>query len=336
MAINIGLVGTGRIGKVHAENIVYHIKETNLKGIADIDAKSAKEMARLYDVPFVTDDYRKLINNPDIQAIFICSATQTHAEIIKEATIAGKHVFCEKPIDLDLQKVQGLVSLIDNSNIKFQLGFNRRFDSEFQTLRNLLQSGKMGNIHLLHITSRDPMPPPLEYLKVSGGIFLDMTIHDFDMARFLTNSEVTEVYATGGTLIDPSFADVGDIDTAVTMLRFENGAIGTINNSRKTSYGYDQRVEVLTEQGMLSVLNRTENQCQILDEKGSHSSVPLHFFLERYLQSFQKIAQSFVDSILNDTPTEITATDGLIALKMGMAAKKSIAENRPVRLDSIG
>ena len=165
---------------------------------------------------------------------------------------------------------------------------------------------------------------------------MDMTIHDFDMARFLTGSEVTEVYAAGGVLIEPAFADAGDIDTAVTTLRFKNGAIGTIDNSRKTTYGYDQRIEALTSRGMFSALNKTEDQCQILDEKGQHSSLPLHFFLERYTQSYRNIVQSFVDSILNDTPTEVTATDGLMALKVGLGAKKSLEENRPVLLDEVG
>ena len=336
MAVNIGLIGTGRIGRVHAQNIVYHIRDAHLIGVADVDMASAKETASRCNVQLITDDYREIVNNPDIQAIFICSATHTHAELIQAAAAAGKHIFCEKPIDLDLHRVNELVVLIDRTKIKFQLGFNRRFDPEFQTLRNLLQSGKMGDLHILRITSRDPSPPPLEYAKISGGIFLDMTIHDFDMARFLTGSEVTEVYAAGGILIDPAFADAGDVDTAVTTLRFENGAIGTIDNSRKTTYGYDQRIEALTSRGMFSALNRTENQCQILDETGQHSSLPLHFFMERYTQSYQNIVQSFVDSILKDTPAEVTATDGLMALKMGLAAKKSVEENRPVLLDEIG
>ncbi len=336
MAVNIGLIGTGRIGKVHAKNIVYHIRDAHLTGVADVDMASAKETATRCNVQLIADDYREIVNNPGIQAIVICSATDTHAEIIHAAAAAGKHVFCEKPIDLDLQRVKELVLLIDRTKIKFQLGFNRRFDPEFLTLRKLLQSGEMGDIHILRITSRDPSPPPLEYVKFSGGIFLDMTIHDFDMARFLTGSEVTEVYAAGGVLIEPAFADAGDIDTAVTTLRFKNGAIGTIDNSRKTTYGYDQRIETLTSRGMFSALNKTEDQCQILDEKGQHSSLPLHFFLERYTQSYRNIVQSFVDSILNDTPTEVTATDGLMALKVGLGAKKSLEENRPVLLDEVG
>ena len=336
MAVNIGLIGTGRIGKVHAENIVYHIRDAHLTGVADVDIASAKETATRRNVQLIADDYREIVNNPGIQAIVICSATDTHAEIIHAAAAAGKHVFCEKPIDLDLQRVKELVLLIDRTKIKFQLGFNRRFDPEFLALRKLLQSGEMGDIHILRITSRDPSPPPLEYVKVSGGIFLDMTIHDFDMARFLTGSEVTEVYADGAVLIEPAFADSGDIDTAVTTLRFKNGAIGTIDNSRKTTSGYDQRIETLTSRGMLSALNKTEDQCQILDEKGQHSSLPLHFFLERYTQSYRNIVQSFVDSILNDTPTEVTATDGLMALKVGLGAKKSLEENRPVLLDEVG
>lgn len=336
MTVSIGLIGTGRIGKIHAGNIVDHIRDANLLGVADVDLASARETASRCNVQFITDDYRELVNNPDIQAVFICSATHTHADIIEAAAARGKHVFCEKPIDLDLQRVRELVLLIDRSKIKFQLGFNRRFDPEFQTLRNLLQSGERGDIHILRITSRDPSPPPLQYIEKSGGIFLDMTIHDFDMARFLTGSEVTEVYAAGGILTEPAFAEAGDIDTAVTMLRFEGGAIGTIDNSRRTTYGYDQRVEVLTSRGMFSALNKTENQCQILDEDGQHSSLPLRFFLERYTQSYRNIGQSFVDSILNDTPTEVTAADGLMALRMGLAAKKSLEENRPVLLDEVG
>lgn len=332
MTLQIGLIGAGRIGKLHAENLVSRLSAANLAAIADTNLPEARKTAQAFDISQATDDYRQLLNNPDIDAIFICSSTDTHAQIIEEAVAARKHIFCEKPIDFDLDRVKHLIDLIDQSGIKFQLGFNRRFDKNFQKLHQQLRNEKLGQPHLLRITSRDPAPPPIEYIKVSGGIFLDMTIHDFDMARFLLNAEVSEVFAKGAICIDPAIGEAGDYDTALVTLTFENNVICTIDNSRQAPYGYDQRIEVLADGGMIQVGNETEDRHVIFDKDGGHSTKPLHFFIERYTQSYLTETEMFINSVLNDTPPPVNAYDGLMALKIGLAATRSGRENRPVKL----
>jgi myo-inositol 2-dehydrogenase/D-chiro-inositol 1-dehydrogenase len=335
MTLQIGVIGVGRIGKLHAENLASRLPNVKLTALADVNTREAQAVAGQLGVPLATGDYREILSSPVINAVFICSATDTHAPMIEEAVAAGKHIFCEKPIDFDLDRVKNLVKIIEQSGLKFQLGFNRRFDKNFRQLRDLLHSGNLGNPHILRITSRDPAPPPIEYIKVSGGIFLDMTIHDFDMARYLMGCEVSEVYARGAALIDPAIAAAGDIDTAVITLNFENNAICAIDNSRQASYGYDQRIEVLTSKEMIQVGNETEHRHTLYDEKGGHIARPLHFFMERYTQSYLTEARLFIESILNDTPTPVSASDGLMALAIGLAAKTSCRENRPVKLEEL-
>jgi len=219
--------------------------------------------------------------------------------------------------------------------VKFQVGFNRRFDPNFRRVRDLVAEGKVGQPHLLRITSRDPGPPPLEYVKASGGIFLDMTIHDFDMARFLMGSEVEEIYAAGAVLVDPQIGKLGDLDTALITLRFSSGAIGAIDNSRKAVYGYDQRVEVFGSAGMAAAANETPDRHSFSNAEGVHGPLPLYFFLERYLESYRAEMQAFVDCVLQDKTPPVTGLDGRIPVVMGLAARKSATENRPVRLSEI-
>jgi len=333
--INVGLIGAGRIGRVHAENLAYRIPAVNLAAISDIFVEAAERLAADFQVPAAFKDHRRILEDETIEAVVICSSTDTHAQLIEEAAEAGKHIFCEKPIALDLSRIDHALAAVDQAGVKLQVGFNRRFDPNFQRVREVVAAGKIGTPHILRITSRDPQPPPIEYVKVSGGIFLDMAIHDFDMARFLIDGEVEEVYAAGGVMVDPAIGEAGDIDTAVTTLRYENGVIGTIDNSRKAAYGYDQRVEVFGSRGVVVVSNNTPDTAVISDATGVHSSLPLFFFVERYTESYIAEMKAFVECVLRDKSPPVTGIDGRIPVVMGYAAKKSYQENRPVKLREI-
>src|SRR5512147_2731528 len=253
--LRFGVIGAGRIGKIHAENLATRISGVEVAAIADVDSKAAQELAIRLHVPVAVEDYHAILADPTIDAVAICSSTDTHARIVIEAAQAGKHIFCEKPIDHNLAKIDAALDAVDKAGVKLQIGFNRRFDPNFRKVRQMVRDGKIGDVHILRITSRDPAPPPIEYVKVSGGIFFDMAIHDFDMVRYLSGDEVEEVYVVGGVLVDPRIGEVGDIDTAITALTFKGGAIGSIDNSRKAVYGYDQRVEVFGSEGMVTALN---------------------------------------------------------------------------------
>ncbi len=333
--VRVGVIGAGRIGKIHAGNLAMRIPEAELVAIADIVLPAAQALAAQLNVPTAVADYHLFLQDPTIQAVVICSATDTHSCIIEEAAAAGKHIFCEKPIDFDLRRIDRALAAVEQAGVKLQIGFNRRFDPNFRQVHDVVAGGQIGEPQILRITSRDPAPPPLNYVKVSGGIFLDMTIHDFDMARYLIGSQVTEVYASGGVLIDPRIGEAGDVDTAVTVLHFANGAIGTIDNSRKAVYGYDQRVEVFGSGGAVAVSNNTPHTAMISDSAGVHAAKPLYFFLERYAESFAIEMNEFIQAIQQDKPTPVTGIDGRIPVVIGLAAKKSLAENRPVKLSEI-
>jgi myo-inositol 2-dehydrogenase/D-chiro-inositol 1-dehydrogenase len=335
LTLNIGLIGAGRIGRIHAENIANRIPNARLIAVADIDLEAAKSVAAEMKIETVVEDYTELLGDEDLHAIAICSATDTHTPIIMEAAAAGKHIFSEKPLDFDLGRIDRALQAVEAADVKLQVGFNRRFDPNFRKVKEMAAEGKIGEPHILRITSRDPEPPPLEYVKVSGGIFLDMTIHDFDMARYITGSEVEEIYVMGGVMIDPRIGEVGDLDTAIITLRFENGVIGTIDNSRKAVYGYDQRIELFGSEGMISTENETPDRHSYSSADGIQNPLPLYFFLERYTESYFREMQSFVDSVNNDTPLEVTGEDGRAPVVIGLAARRSYDENRPVALSEI-
>jgi myo-inositol 2-dehydrogenase/D-chiro-inositol 1-dehydrogenase len=334
-SVTFGVIGAGRIGKIHAGNLATHIAGVKLKAIADVALPSAQKTAERFHVPVATADYHEILADPEIDAVAICSSTNTHAMIAIEAAETGKHIFCEKPISQDLTKIDAVLTAVEKAGVKLQIGFNRRFDPNFQKVRQLVAEGKIGDPHILRISSRDPSPPPIEYVKVSGGIFLDMTIHDFDMARYQMGCEVLEVYVAGAVMVDPAIGDAGDIDTAVITLKFENGAIGTIDNSRKAVYGYDQRVEVFGSGGMVAVSNNTPDTHVYSNAEGVFSALPLYFFLERYTESFIIEMREFVECIENNTAPPVTGIDGRIPVLMGMAAWKSYKENRPVKLSEV-
>ena len=334
--VNVGIIGAGRIGRVHAENLAYRIPEVNVVAVADIFVEAAEQCAADYGIPSAYGDHRAIIENDEIEAVVICSSTDTHSQFIEEAAAAGKHIFCEKPIDFDLNRIDRALEAVEQAGVKLQIGFNRRFDPSFKRVRDMVVGGEIGAPHIVHIISRDPAPPPIEYIKVSGGIFLDMTIHDFDMARYLIGSEVEEVYAAGGVMVDPKIGEAGDIDTALVSLRYANGAIGSIDNSRQAVYGYDQRVEVFGEKGGVIVANKTPDNAVFSNADGVHAAKPVYFFIERYTEAYVAEVKEFVTCILEDSTPSVTGIDGRIPVVMGLAAWKSYRENRPVKLSEIG
>ncbi len=332
--LKVGLIGAGRIGRVHAENLTYRIPEAKVVAVSDIFVEAAEKLAAALGAA-AYQDHRRILEDSHIDAVLICSSTDTHAQFIEEAAEAGKQVFCEKPIALDLGKIDSALATVERTGVKLQIGFNRRFDPNFKRIQEIVATGKIGEPQILRITSRDPAPPPIEYVRVSGGIFLDMTIHDFDMARFLMGQEVESVYAAGDVLVDPAIGQAGDVDTAVITLRFADGALGVIDNSRQAVYGYDQRVEVFGSSGLVSADNAYPNTVQIGDARHVHRDLPLNFFMERYTESYVNEMRAFVECIVHDTLPLVTGLDGRIPVVMGFAAKKSLAEGRPVRLDEV-
>ena len=333
--LKLGIIGAGRIGKLHAENVIKNIKGFEVKSIADVYADAVLDWANSLGIKNVYSDYMDILNDPEIDAVMICSSTNTHSKISIEAANAGKHIFCEKPIALDLDKIKDALRAVEKAGVKFQVGFNRRYDHNFKRVQELVKDGRIGDVHIIKVTSRDPAPPPAEYVKVSGGMFLDMTIHDFDMVRYLSGSEVEEVYTAAAVLVDPAIGEAGDVDTAIITLKFKNGAIGVIDNSRKAAYGYDQRVEVFGSKGCITVSNDTPSSAVLSTQEGVYSDKPKYFFLERYKDSFIDEIKCFYDAIANDTQPPVTGIDGLKPVLIALAAKKSLIEGRPVKIEEV-
>ena len=333
--IGVGVIGAGRIGKLHIEHLAQNIPEAELVTICSLNPSDIESFAEQFNVPKVTTDYNTLLADPQIDAVLVTAPTNTHVEISQAAAKAGKHIFCEKPIAFDLEQIDETLAIVEKAGVKFQVGFNRRFDASFKRVREAVASGEIGEPHIMRITSRDPAPPPIEYVKVSGGIFLDMTIHDFDMARYLIGDEVVEVYATGGVRVDPKIGEAGDIDTTVITLRFQNGVIGTIDNSREAVYGYDQRVEVFGSKGMVTAANPLTDTVTFSGSEGSRAASPPYFFVERYQPAFLAELQAFFACIQEDTLPAVTGADGRAPVVMGFAALKSLRENRPILLSEI-
>lgn len=331
--IKVGVIGAGRIGKLHAENIVKNFVNVELKAIADVYPDKIKDWAAGLGVANIYSDYREILHDPEIDAVLVCSSTDTHSVISTEAAEAGKHIFCEKPIDYDIERIHKTLAAVEKAGVKFQVGFNRRFDHNFRQVWEFVKNGKIGNVHIVKVTSRDPEPPSLDYVKVSGGMFLDMTIHDFDMVRYLSGSEVVEVYTNAGVLVDQAIGEAGDVDTALITLKFKNGALGVIDNSRRAAYGYDQRVDVFGSKGGVAVSNDTPTSAVLSTADGVVSDKPKYFFLERYKESFVAELEEFFDCIANDKQPSVSGIDGLKPVLIAMAAKKSYEEGRPVKLE---
>ena len=335
MTLRIGVLGVGRIGKMHAELIARQVPDASLAMVQDVNAEAAAAVAAGLDVPYTTDA-GELLNSGDVDAVAICSSTDTHVPFLIAAAKAGKAIFCEKPISLDLAKVDEALAVIATSGVPFQVGFNRRFDAAHASVRDAVIDGSIGDVHMVRITSRDPAPPPIPYIEVSGGIFLDMMIHDFDMARFVTGSEVIDVYAQAAVRVDPAIGEAGDLDTAVVMLRHENQCITTIDNSRQAVYGYDQRVEAFGSGGMAASENPLTHTGMRRSAAGTIGSTIPYFFLDRYIPSYVEEWKSFVAYVANGGDSPVSANDGRAPLVIGLAAWKSIREARPVRCDEVG
>ena len=332
-----GIIGAGRIGKVHAKNIAMFVPEVEIKTVADpfMNEETEKYLKTTCRVLNVTKNAEDILNDKEIEAVLICSSTDTHSKYIIEAAKAGKHIFCEKPVDYDLAKVHEAIDTAKEAGVKLQIGFCRRFDHNHRGVYDMVRAGKVGDVQMIKISSRDPEPPSIDYVKVSGGIFYDMMIHDFDMARFLAGAEVTEVTAAGSVMIDPAIGEAGDVDTAVVMLKFENGIIATIDNSRKAVYGYDQRVEVFGSKGCVRNENDTPNTVILSDECRTSYENTYKIMWDRYTGAFVSEIQAFVDAIVNDKEIPVTGIDGLYPVLMAAAATKSLKEGRPVKISEV-
>jgi myo-inositol 2-dehydrogenase/D-chiro-inositol 1-dehydrogenase len=333
--LHFGIIGAGRIGRVHAETLAFRLPESRIVAITDIDREAAESVAARCGIAKIARSSAEIIGDPEIDAVLICSPTGTHSDLIVAAAQAGKHIFCEKPIAFSLAKIDHALEAVKAAGVQLQIGFNRRFDANFARVRHAVATGEIGTPSLMHIISRDPSPPPLSYIRSSGGIFLDMTIHDFDMARFLIGDEVEEIYTAAGVMVDPEIGQAGDLDTALIVMRFRNGVIGTIDNSRKAVYGYDQRVEILGSEGKIETGNRYPNQAVISGGKSVYTDLPLNFFMERYTESFAAELQSFTQAVIEKRPTAVTGIDGRFPVAMALAARKSYDEHRPVRLEEV-
>ena len=325
--MKVGIIGAGRIGKVHAKNISMFVPEMEIKTIADPFMNEQTEaFAKSCGIPNTTKDANDILNDPEIDAVLICSSTDTHSKYIIEAAHAGKNIFCEKPINYDLEKVHAAINAAKEAGVKLQIGFCRRFDHNHKAVADAVKDGTIGDPHIVIVSSRDPEPPPASYVAVSGGIFYDMMIHDFDMVRYVTGSEAVEISAVGSCLVNPNLQEesgIPDVDTAVVTMKMANGCIAVINNSRQAVYGYDQRVEAFGSKGMASDANDLVNTTTVMTVDGAKSEKPLWFFLERYNQAFINQVISFVDAINNDTETAVGAIDGLRPVLMAKAATES-------------
>jgi len=332
--LNIGIIGAGRIGQLHANNIIQS-DIMDLKGITDVYTDHLIGTHFEKQVGYITKDANDILEDNEIDAVFICSSTDTHVYYIEECAKNQKHIFCEKPISFNVAETKRVLDIVDKANVKLQVGFNRRYDKHFKKLKALSKQGEVGDLHVIKITSRDPGAPTEEYVKKSGGMFMDMTIHDFDMIRFLAESEVKDITAKGANLIDPMFKKYGDVDTAIVTITFENGTLGVIDNSRQAVYGYDQRIEVFGSEGSVLAENELETNVIVYKKDYVQSGQPKHFFLERYKDAFIDEINEFASVILNNETLSCTGDDGWEAEKMAKAAKISYQENRAVNISEI-
>jgi myo-inositol 2-dehydrogenase / D-chiro-inositol 1-dehydrogenase len=331
--VRIALIGAGRIGKLHGRTLAQLVPNATLAAVVDVNAEAARALAAELGVK-AASSADEVFGDKSIDAVAIATATDTHAPLIIEAARAGKHIFCEKPLAADLGRIDEALAAVKKAGVRLMVGFNRRFDPNHARIKRAIQGGEIGTPHLLLITSRDPSPPPIAYVKVSGGIFFDMTIHDFDMARFLFG-DVAEIYAAAGVLVDPAIGQAGDVDTAIITLKFASGAIGTIDNSRKAVYGYDQRVEAFGSKGSARSDNFFPNAVTLSTGASVTRDLPLNFFIERYTVSYQAELEAFARSVADGTETAVTGADGRAPVVMARAAALSYKENRPVKLAEI-
>lgn len=332
--VRLALLGMGRIGKIHFRNIRQCFPNASIVAVSDLQYDE-EAFKKEFENIFFTRNPEEAIAFPEADAVLICTPTSSHADLLAQAVHLGKPVFCEKPMDLSLERTAALANLVKRMNVRVMLGFNRRFDPDFMKARDYAREGRIGELQIVKITSRDPGLPSIDYLKNSGGLFMDMAIHDFDMARYIMDKEVVEVFSKGLVLVDDAVTTANDIDTALTTLTFEDGTYAVIDNSRKAIYGYDQRLEVFGSGGMIQVENNLHNRNVIYDENGIHKALPLDFFMDRYSASYLKEMEMFIDALINDKPMPVTGEDGLQATRIAVAARMSMDEGRPVKLSEV-
>jgi myo-inositol 2-dehydrogenase/D-chiro-inositol 1-dehydrogenase len=328
----IGLLGAGRIGNVHAKAISTH-PQSKLVAVSDVNAEAAAKLAGLYGAESRSNE--AIIDDPSIGAVLIATSTNTHSDLIEAATRAGKAVLCEKPVDLSLARAQACLKAADATGRPVMIGFNRRFDPNFAALKAAADGGEIGKSELLSITSFDPAPPPISYVKVSGGLFRDMMIHDFDLACWIMGASPDQVTAVGTSIVDPQIGAAGDVDTAVVTLLYSDGRIAVIKNSRRAAYGYDQRIELLGSKGLLSVDNVLENTVSKATAAGVVAAKPEFFFLERYMRAYSAEWAAFVDAVTKNSPLPVTLADGVNALAVAEAATRSAKTKSTVDLASV-
>ena len=334
LPLRIALIGAGRIGRLHGEILARAIPGAELVAVNDVAHPAAAALAADLGVP-VAPTIATILHDDRIEAVAICSSTATHAVLIRECAEAGKAIFCEKPVSLDLAEMDEALSAVEAAGVPFQIGFNRRFDASHRSVRAAVASGDIGTPHLVRITSRDPAPPPVGYLATSGGMFLDMTIHDFDMARFITGSEVVEVFARGAVRVDPAIGDAGDIDTALVTLVHADGCLTAIDNSRRAVYGYDQRVEAFCSDGMACSENPLVHSGSTRSAAGTRTPGLPFFFLERYRESYRSAWEAFVGAVRAGLTPPVGAHDARAPLVVGLAALRSLREHRPVAVAEV-
>jgi myo-inositol 2-dehydrogenase / D-chiro-inositol 1-dehydrogenase len=327
--LSVGLLGAGRIGNVHAAAISAH-PGSRLVAVSDINMSAAEKLAGEYGAKARSND--AIIADTSIDAVLIATSTDTHSYLIERATAAGKAVLCEKPVDLSLARAEACLKAVKPTGKPVMIGFNRRFDPNFAAVKAALHAGEIGQAELLSITSFDPAPPPVAYIKVSGGLFRDMMIHDFDMANFLMGAAPVSVMAAGSSIVDPEVGKVGDVTTAFVTMTYADGRICVIKNSRRASFGYDQRVELLGSMGMLQATNVLENTVVKSTVEGVTAAKPMHFFLERYMPAYKAEWSAFVSAVADGAKIPVTLEDGVAALKMAEAATQSYASGTPVKL----
>ena len=327
--LRIAVAGVGRIGRMHATIVAQRTPGACLAAVFDVAQDLAQDVASSLGVD-AASSIKELIESDDVDAIAICTSTDTHVDIAVQAAAAGKAIFCEKPISMSLAEVDRCLTAVDSAGVAFMVGFNRRFDPSHKAVRDAVADGRVGEVRLAHIISRDPAPPPISYIKVSGGMFIDMTIHDFDMARYVVGSPVVRVMAQGAVRVDPAIGEAGDVDTAVTVLTHANGVITTIDNCRQASYGYDQRVEVFGSLGSASSQNLRKNSTEILTAAGGGTEVLPDFFIERYEAAYLLEWQAFVSYVRDGGPSPVPGEAGRAALVLGEAAWASVRSGVPV------
>lgn len=327
---NVGVIGVGRIGRMHTENLVHAVPGAKVRAVASPRLDMA--WAEALGIPVRATDVDVVLGDPEIEAVVITASSGVHVELIQRAAAAGKHIFCEKPVAFDPLRIEQAHAAAAAAGVKLQVGFNRRFDPGVVAMWQAVQDGQVGEVHHVRVTNRDPQAPPIAFVKRSGGLFFDFAIHDFDTVRFLSGSEIVELFAAGAVLVDPEIGKAGDIDTAVITARLASGALAVIDCSRQTNYGYDQRFEVFGSKGSVVVDNTTPTTIVSSSAAGVVADKPHATFVERYKEAFIAELSAFVACVRNDVPVRVGAPDALAAVRAAVAAKASHETKRPVRL----